>query len=520
MRRLGIWVCMATLAATGLTAAETPYNEARPLPPGNLVDRAIEQDWRQAGITPSPLCSDAVFCRRVWLDITGTLPTAKEAAQFLADTSPDKRRRLVDQLLDSEAYVNYWTMKWADTLRVKSEYPINLWPNAVQSYHRWLRNAIQSNMPYDVFARTLLTASGSNFRSPPANFYRAVQEHTPAGRAAAVALTFMGSRIDKWPVADSEEFQKFFTSLAFKRTAEWKEEIVYHDPAPREEFKIRLPDGQNVTVPPQGDPRQLLAVWLTSPENPWFARAAVNRLWFWVFGRGIIHEPDDCREGNPPACPVLLKALEQEFVRSGYDQKALLRLIFNSACYQQSAVRTDNYTAAENVFAVYPVRRLEAEVIVDAIARLTGVPEEYSSVIPEPFTYLPAEQGAVAMADGSISSTFLEIFGRAARDNGYLTERNNQSSCPQRLYLMNSNQLQRRFNNSPAVRDLMNSTKNDRDAVFRGVYLLVLSRYPTAEELKTLAAHYPGGKKPTVDRGVALDLVWVLVNSKEFLYRH
>lgn len=518
------WWCLGLLAAAWLIPAmvrgeTSPYGSDRPWMPVNRIDQVMLAFWQKNGLVPAPPASDAVLVRRLYLDVTGTLPTAAEAAAFIASTDPDKEPKLVDSLLGSKAYVDYWTMKWADLLRIKSEYPINLWPNAVQCYSRWVRNAVRDNWPYDRFARELLTASGSNFRTPPANFYRAVSEHNPNGIAAAVALTFMGVRTDKWTAAENAEFQKFFSRIVFKPTAAWKEEIVCDNPAPQPELAVRFPDGKTAVLSAGTDPRRAFADWLTAPGNPWFARAAANRTWFWIFGRGVVQEPDDLRPDNPPSAPELLAALEQELVRSGYDQRALLRLILTSATYRQASLRPGLPPVPAGAFAAYPVRRLDAEVIVDMLDRLTGTEEQYSSVIPEPFSFIPPEQSTVALADGSISSSLLEIFGRSARDSGYLTERNNQISCPQRLYLLNSNHLQRRLNNSAPVREMLARVHDRREAAYRELYLMVLSREPDRAELKTLSTLYPS-RRPTVEKWVVQDLIWALVNSKEFLYRH
>ena len=236
----------------------------------------------------------------MYLDVIGTLPTPEEASQFLADQDPDKRAALIDRLLERNEFADYWAMKWSDLLRVKSEFPINLWPNAVQAYYRWIHTSIAENLPYDRFVRQLLVSSGSNFRVPEVNFYRAVQSKEPQTIAQAVALTFMGARAGNWPKARLDGMAAFFSQIGYKSTAEWKEEIVYFDPQKAAPGGRRVfPDGQPARLAPGQDPREVFANWLLAPENPWFARNIVNRIWYWLLGRGIIHEPDDIRPDNP-----------------------------------------------------------------------------------------------------------------------------------------------------------------------------------------------------------------------------
>ena len=500
-------------------ALSPPYETANNSIPPNAIDNAVLADLGACGIKPARSCSDAVFLRRVYLDLIGTLPAPMEANDFLQDKRPDKRALLVDALLARDEYADYWSMKWCDVLRVKAEFPINLWPNAVQAYHRWIHDALRDNMPYDQFARALLTSSGSNFRVPPVNFYRAVQGRKPADIAAAVALTFMGSRVETWPEAQRAGMAAFFSRIAYKKTDEWKEEIVCLDPAlPDAPIQAMLPDGTAMELEPDKDPRALFAAWLLSPDNPWFARAAVNRVWAWLMGRGVIHEPDDIRPDNPPVNPELLACLEKEFVTSGYDLRRLYRTIVNSRTYQQSPIPRGDGPDAERHFACYPVRRLEAEVLVDVLNGIGGTGEEYSSAIPEPLAFVPADLRTITLADGSITSPFLEMFGRPSRDTGLESERNNQSTDAQRLYLLNSTAIQKKIENSPRLRVLFQGVKGNPQALVRRVYLNLLSRYPTKQELQTALTY--AKTDGLLPRQAAADLVWALINSKEFLYRH
>ncbi len=497
--------------------ASAPFETNAVFAPANPIDVCVQSAWRARGIPPARLCSDEVFIRRAYLDVIGTLPEASAVREFLADGRPNKRALLIDALLQRDEFADYWAMKWADLLRVKAEFPINLWPNAAQAYHRWIRDALRENRPYDRFAHELLTASGSNFRQPPVNFYRAVQNREPAGLAAAVALTFMGSRLEKWPAQQRAEMAAFFSRVAYKSTAEWKEEIVYLDPVKSAEPLIAvLPDGRRVRIAPGEDPRRVFADWLVRPGNPWFARNIVNRLWSWLLGRGIIHEPDDISPGNSPSNPALLAYLERELIAARYDLKHIYRLILNSRTYQLSAIPGSRHPDAEAQFAFYPLRRLEAEVLIDALNQITGATDEYLSAIPEPYTFIPAGQRAIALADGSITSPFLELFGRSPRDTGLESERNNRPSAAQRLHLLNSSHIQRKLEQSAKLRALIQSSNDPRDIV-RNLYLAILSRCPTDDELKIALDH----RRSSADnRRFALDVAWALINTAEFQYRH
>jgi hypothetical protein len=512
---------LLAMPCTGLgagAAAAGPFeSNAVALQPTG-IDAVVLNRLQAKGIEPAPLCSDEVFVRRVYLDVIGTVPEPGEVQAFLNDRSPGKRAALIDAMLTRDEFADYWALKWGDLLRVKSEFPINLWPDAAQLYHRWIRDAIHANMPYDQFARALLTASGSNFREGPSNFYRAIQGRDSSSIAAAVALTFMGERAEKWPAARRAGMEVFFSRVAYKKTAEWKEEIVQCDPAPTGALEAVFPDGTKVSIPAGQDPRVVFADWLVSPENPAFRRAIANRTWFWLMGRGIVHEPDDIRRDNPPSNPELLALLEQDLVDSKFDLRHLFRLILNSRTYQQSSIPSSNDPDAETLFACYPVRRLDAEVLIDALCSISGAKEEYSSPIPEPFAYIPAYRRTIELADGSIGSPFLELFGRPARDTGLESERNNQVSDEQRLYLLNSSKFQKEVVGGPKMRRLLSSAKGKRAAMVRSLYLAVLSRYPTKEE-ERIAQQYFGTEGLTGAQAGA-DLAWALMNSKEFLYRH
>jgi len=495
-----------------------PFERVATLEPNNRIDDLVLASLRERGIRPANLCSDAVFLRRVYLDVIGKLPAPSQVRAFLRDRRPDKRAVLIDALLEREEFADYWSLKWCDLLRVKAEFPINLWPNAVQAYHRWIHDAIRQNRPYDEFVRELLTASGSNFRVPPVNFYRAIQGCEPSAIADAVALTFMGVRTADWPEERRSGMAAFFSRIAFKPTAEWKEEIVCPDPAPVGPLEAVFPDGAKVRIPPGEDPRCVFADWLITPDNPWFARNIVNRIWAWLLGRGIVHEPDDIRPDNPAANPELLAYLEKELVDADYDLRHIYRLILNSRTYQQSPIPRSDHPDAEALFACYPVRQLDAEVLIDALCWIGTSGEEYSSAIPEPFTFIPQQEPSIALADGSITSQFLEMFGRPARDTGLESERSNKPTEAQRLHLLNSTHVQQKIARSWRLRNAVTAARGDRRRAISEIYMIILSREPTPVELA--AAEQYCSTSRLSDRQVAEDLAWALINTKEFLCRH
>jgi hypothetical protein len=600
-------VCKAASPEGGTNVFESPTPPA----PQSELDRIVFERLERSDIKPV-LCSDAVFVRRAFLDVIGTLPTAKEAQEFILDAdTAGKRVALVDRLLARPEFADYWAMKWGDVLRIKAEFPINLWPNAAQAYHRWVRASIAENKPYDQFARELLTSSGSNFRVGPVNFYRAIQHRTPVGIAGAVALTFMGTRVEVWPKERLDGMAAFFSQMGYKPTGEWKEEHVFWDrlgtsvtagnsapgrasvaavgqasnspphgslvawtnPIPTQGV---FPDEAVAVLSPDRDPREVFADWLITPKNPWFTRTIVNRIWSWVMGHGIIHPPDDIRDDNPPAHPEVLAYLEKQMIDGGFDMKRIYRLILTSQVYQLSPVSPSRQPTQEASVVRYCMRRLDAEVLSDAINKVTGSTDLYTSPIPEPFTYIPKGMPAVAIGDGSITSPFLALFGRSARATGMQDERNNKPTPSQWLYLLNSSDVQRKLEQGSRLQAIIGFGRKPTAQITEELYLTMLSRYPTPAELE-LAANYeipepakpaPGATPPSTSAPAAkvaatnapatnanvskpirrdrhgpigslgtkgpatatgapakttaewIDIAWSLINSDEFIYRH
>jgi hypothetical protein len=495
----------------------------------NRIDELVYNKLKQMGVPPSGLATDEVFLRRVYLDTIGLLPTADEARAFL--TKPD-RAKLIDSLLARSEFNDFWSLKWGDILRIKSEYPVRVWPKAVAVYYQWVHDGLQSNKPYDEFARELLTATGSNFRVAPANFVRAVSSHDARSLGETAALVFMGARIgcarchahpvESWTLDDDVGLGAFFARVNYKSTQEWKEEIVYPDfkltlkhPRTRAVADARVPGGITVKIGPEEDPRGQFAAWLTAPDNPWFAKNVVNRIWFWLLGRGIIHEPDDIRPTNPPVNPELLAYLESELVQHHYDLRHIYRLILNSRTYQLSSEPNPWNTSDVALFSHYAVKRLTAEQMFDAVSQFTETTEKFRSIIPEPYSNWPQNYRATQISDGNTECNFLDLFGRPPRDTPYESERNNDVTLKQALYFLNSEQLEGKVTSSPHLKRVL--TKSDAE-VLDEVYLSAFSRFPTAEEKQRLTAFL--GSKKTARAQAVQDLAWAVLNAKEFEFNH
>ncbi|MCE5303299.1 MAG: DUF1549 and DUF1553 domain-containing protein [Planctomycetaceae bacterium] len=513
----------------------------RPLPNGfpkaesyNPIDRLVLEKLEELGIPPSEVCTDQEFVRRVFLDAIGTLPTPDEVRAFLDDRDPQKRSKLIDRLLDRSEFADFWALKWGDLLRMKSEFPSNLWPNAVQAYYTWVRQSIAENKPWDRFARELLVSSGCNFRDPPANFYRATQKRNPQGFAESAALVFMGARIgcaschahpiESWTLDDHRGMAAIFSQIKFKSTKEWKEEIVYldptqtlRDPTTKRPIAPKPLDDKPLSLSPGDDPRVKFALWLTSPRNPWFAKNLVNRIWFWLLGRGIVHEPDDLRPTNPPSNPKLLAYLERELLEHRFDAKHIYRLILNSAAYQRSS--TPNALNCEDMafFSHYRLRRLTAEELSDAIGQVTQVWNQFSSQIPEPYSRWPVGFRATQLADGSVGTPFLELFGRPPRDTSYESDRDDRPSMRQSLYMITSSDLEAKVAKSPRFRQWA-AAKTSDERIVEEIFLLAFARRPTVAERNAALRHLAAN--PDARERSLQDLMWAAINTKEFLFNH
>ncbi len=434
----------------GMVFGASPYAKESMVPVRSEIDRLLALNLPEA--------SDCVFVRRAYLDLLGRLPAPEEAKAYAAAPDADA---LIDRLLADPGFADFRSLHWCDALRVKSEFPVNLWPNAVYGYHRRIHSFIATNERYDDFARALLLSQGSNFRQPEVNFYRSVAERSAEGIGKAVAQLFLGEA--------TNFFGTTFGCVNFKDTQEWKEEIVF--------------------VRERPDPRISAVEALIA--DPKFARCAVNRVWARYFGSD--------------AAPAVAEALAKGFVQSGYDCKALNRAILTSSAYR-----------AAPFTPVYPVRRLPAEVLADVIGDLTGERISFSSLTPEPYTFLPADQRSILLADGSITHPFLTLFGRPARDTGLAEERHDAVTGKQRLFLFNSAALYNRMKKVAQRPEIKELPAPNRLEAF---YWLFFSRPPTAGEAEAFR-RFQATLPPKERWRITQETGWILLNSTEFIHQH
>jgi len=509
--------CLFVCGLLAQQAERNPFTAGQAFVPNNHLDELFLQSLRKHSIEPAPICSDEVFLRRVYLDVLGTLPTMHEVRNFLEDRSHDKRVKVIDDLLARDEFVDFQTMRWCDLLRVKAEFPINLWPNGAACYYRWIRRSVEENKPYDQFVRELVTANGSNFRDGASNFYRAVPANDAETLAESVYRTFLGIDLGPLPAEKRKQASVFFSRVGYKETAQWKEEIVFWDRTLLDIDTVFFPDGTSAKVDPNRDPRQIFADWLIGATNAEFNRTAVNRIWAWLFRSGLIPEPEDARAGQPPMHPELLDALCAELVKSEYDLKHVYRLILNSGIYQQCSISKDAHPMAVALFTSYPIRRIEAEVLQDMLAQIFDLPVGYVSEVPEPFTNIPPRHRTIALPDSSITSPFLETFGRASRDTGTESDRNNDITESQLLFLLNSTEV-----NGWIARLTMRLNVGQQPGAYKNmvdeIWLTFLSRYPTEHEYRMITGTLQQQTRPRLQR--VQDLIWSLLNTAEFLCKH
>ena len=513
------------LATARVRSAQPVKVQFPQVPVNNRIDELVLAKLRELNIVPSKLCSDEEFLRRVYLDVIGVLPTPEEARRFLADPSPNKRAALIDELLDRPEYADFYAVKWGDILQINRGIPARLQDKGMWAYYRWLWHALDSNMPMDRFVHELLTATGSGYRNGPANFFRVGQG--PQGMAEQASTVFLGVRLDcahchnhpfeQFTLADNLGMAAFFARVRIKRTQEQDEEVIYLadsgrvvNPETKKPLRPKFLGGRELKPEEiQGDPRAVLARWITSPENPYFARHMANRVWTWLLGRGIIHEPDDFRSTNPASNPELLDYLAEEFVRSGYDLKGLFRLILNSRTYQLSSVPNQWNKHDLIYYSHYYLKRLTAEQLATAICQATEVPDVYPG--------LPRGTRATQLPDVSFRSEFLDLFGRPKRATPIESERSCDIHIGQTLHMISSEYIAAKLRDGRGRAARLAASDLPPEKVVEELYLCTLSRFPTQEELAVVLAQ-PIDKKNR--RQVFEDLLWVLMNTKEFLFNH
>jgi len=483
----------------------------------NLVDKHVWDKLTLLGIPPSDVADDATFLRRVFLDSIGTLPTAKEARDFHFDTDPKKRARLVHRLLDRPEYADYWAMKWADILRVDRDL---LTAQGAVAMTRWLREQVAENKPYDQFVRDIVTAEGLVTSVGPAGFFKVLGK--PEVMSRSVSQVFLGVRIecaqchhhpsDRWGQDDYFALAGFFTGVGQKKTPQG-DAIVANAGADMQHPRIKKPVptralGAGVAViPERTDRRVVLAEWMTAMENPYFARAIVNRVWAHYLGRGLVEPIDDLRSTNPATNEPLLAALAAHLVDKKYDLKALTRTILNSRTYQLGSPTKANADDEQNFSHARP-RSMPAEVLLDALCQTTGVPEKFNG--------MPEGARAIQLWDNRVPSYFLTLFGRPARTSVCECERSGEPSIAQALHLMNAPEIEAKIRSRRGFARKLADSKLTPDAIVEELCLGTLGRLPSKKERVVLLELFEGSSR----RAAVEDALWTLLNTKEFLFNH
>ncbi|MFO0877983.1 MAG: DUF1549 and DUF1553 domain-containing protein [Gemmataceae bacterium] len=498
---------------------------ARTWPRHNAIDDHISATWNAVGIAPAPLCDDATFLRRVSLDLIGTLPTVDEVRRFLADRDPAKRDRLIDQLLDRPEYVDHWALRWGDLLRAHRR---ALGEKGLASFNAWLKSALRENRPFDSVVRELLTARGNLYQQGPAAFYFIDRE--PHELAESTAQVFLGVRLacarchhhpfEVWSQDDYHGLAAFFARIRRKDTRDeglfgglmsvtLADQGDYTSPVTNRPFAPRVLGGAPLATPPGSDPRQTLATWLTAPENSFFARNIVNRYWAALMGRGLVDPVDDLRASNPASHPALLDHLTREFVHSRYDLKQLLRTLARSRTYQLASKIAPKQDREGVFFAHRTPRRLQAEVLLDAINQVCETPEK--------FLDLPAGTRALALPDPAVVSALLDTLGRSRRTTNCDCERPTGSDLAQVLLQINSEELHARVTAPTGRIARLLKAKTSDNALVEELYLATLGRFPTSDERRRVAQLL--AKAPSRHEGCE-DLLWALLNLGEFNCNH
>ncbi len=504
-----------------------PIAGAPDFPVDNLVDAATLKQWKALGIAPSESCTDAEFIRRASLDITGSLPTIAEIKAFVADAAPDKRARLVDGLLERPEYASYFAVKWADILRNKRE-GNESFARGTFTFYDWIRENLARNMPYDRFVRSIVAASGTPTTAPPVQWYQRLKQ-TDAF-VDDTAQVFLGMRLqcakchhhpfEKWGQDDYYGFAAFFSRIGRKpspagRMTGRTEEVIFaarsgavNHPKTGQLMKPKGLGTEALDIPASGDPRQKLVDWMADPKNPYFARAVVNRYWAHFFGRGVVEPLDDMRQTNPPSNAELLDGLADDFVQHGYDLKHLIRRIATSRTYGLSSVPNESNAKDKQSFARHYPKRMSAEVLLDAISQVTAAPTSFGG--------LPVGTRAIELPDESVASAFLDTFGRPKRDSPCECERVSDASLGQSLMLLNSNEVQGKLSAGGGRATALTQDPRPEAEKLDELFWAAFGRAPSSGELTSALSHL--GKNPQKKREAFEDIIWALVNAKEFQF--
>ncbi|MDB5336462.1 MAG: hypothetical protein JWN70_2081 [Planctomycetaceae bacterium] len=487
----------------------------------NFIDGHIDSKLKKLRIEASPICSDADFVRRVYLDLIGTLPTASEARDFLANQDPDRRMKLVDTLFLRPEFADYWALKWSDWLRVDRQ---ALGHDGAYRYYKWIHDSFAKNLGLDQFAKELVSGQGLLSEHPAGHFFKVVKD--PGEMSSTLSQSLLGIRIDcakchhhpfdRWSQDDYYGMQAYFTGVKFKPTPRGEMLLASaggESQNPRSGLKIYAhPLGtSNPEAAPKGDPRLSFASWLVAADNPFFARNIVNRAWAHLLGRGIVEPLDDVRLTNPPSHPELLTALSKDFIDHKFDFRYLLKTIIASRTYQLSAAVTPTNTNDEQNFSRSVLRRLDAEVLLDAICQTTKIPEKFDGV--------PAGSRAIQLWDSLVPHYFLGIFGRPVRSTPCDCERAGAPNVSQVLHVLNSPEIQAKLTHEAGfLAELARRPGLTDKQLIDELYLTFFSRYPSDQE-RTNATQYL--QTQAANRQSAIeDLAWSMLNSLEFVFNH
>lgn len=491
----------------------------------NFIDENVFEKLRALGLPASQPADDVTFLRRVTIDIAGRLPRKEEAELFLADTDPEKRLKVINQLLDGTDYADFFANKWSAILRNKRRREEDR--AATFAFYDWIRESFYHNKPYDQFVREIVASSGAPVENPPVAWYKEVADQS--AQVEDTAQLFLGLRIqcarchhhpfEVWSQQDYYGFAAFYSRVTRKRSDFPGFDRVVHsagtaqaqNPKTRQDVKPTGLGAPTSAIAPDEDPRHYLVDWMADPQNPFFAKALVNRYWKHFFGRGLVDPEDDMRVTNPATNPKLLDALAQDFIAHKFDLKHLVRTICSSSVYQLSAEPNEwNRDDKQNFSRYYP-KRLNAEVLLDAINQVTGTQTDFGGI--------PLGTRAVQLKDNGFNSYFLTVFGRPESSSACECERSSEANLAQSLHLLNSSEIQGKLTAGDGRAAMLAGDANrDHEAKVRDLYLLAFSRLPTTEETQIAIQHVEKHKdNPKV---AYEDIVWALVNTKEFLFNH
>ncbi len=508
------------------------------LPPvKNFIDQHVFANLKQIGVPPSPICDDSSFLRRISLDIGGRLPTDEETKAFLASKEPDKRDRAIEALLNSPDYADYFANKWTSLLKNQRTEAADITANF--AFHAWMRDSLLANTKYDQIVRQILASTGTIVSNPPVAWYKRVKE--PNVQLEDVAQLFLGVRMqcaqchhhpfERWTQAEYYHLAAFFSQIGRKPTAIAGEDLIFHKrgTAQTEHRKTRVmlkPAGlgePEMDIAPDDDPRLALVDWMSKKDNPFFAKSLVNRYWKHFFKRGLVEPEDDLRDTNPPTNPDLFEALAKSFTDSGYDLKSLVRTITQSHTYQLSSTPNEHNAVDRQAFSHFYPKRMTAEVLLDSIDMVTGSKTDFAD--------LPPGTRAISLPDNSYTraSPFLKVFGRPDNTSVCECERVSSASLAQSLHLMNAADVKAKLTASGGRAEMLTKAEMSEPKRIRELYLAAFSREPAADEIRIAETHL---LKPRTDatgkpldsqrakRNGYEDLLWALLNTKEFLYNH